>query len=84
MSKFDQYFESLTRRTAQKTSRRGFLARMGKVLVGGAVLTPVLPIDRIAKYAQAAEPKGSQDPKSCDYWKYCAVDGFLCSCCGLS
>ena len=21
-------------------------------------------------------------PESCDYWKYCAIDGFLCSCCG--
>ena len=26
----------------------------------------------------------SDDPLSCDYWKYCAVDGFLCSCCGGS
>ena len=24
----------------------------------------------------------SGDPTSCDYWRYCAVDGFLCSCCG--
>ncbi|MBO6555806.1 MAG: hypothetical protein JJ934_04745 [Pseudomonadales bacterium] len=22
------------------------------------------------------------DPQSCDYWRYCAIDGFLCSCCG--
>ena len=20
----------------------------------------------------------------CDYWRYCAIDGFLCSCCGGS
>ncbi len=26
----------------------------------------------------------SDDPLSCDYWKYCAIDGFLCSCCGGS
>jgi methylamine dehydrogenase light chain len=26
----------------------------------------------------------TDDPLSCDYWKYCAVDGFLCSCCGGS
>ena len=28
-----------------------------------------------------------QDPgdrASCDYWRYCAIDGFLCSCCGGS
>jgi methylamine dehydrogenase light chain len=22
------------------------------------------------------------DQASCDYWRYCAIDGFLCSCCG--
>lgn len=22
------------------------------------------------------------DPASCDYWRHCAIDGFLCSCCG--
>ncbi|MFO1428352.1 MAG: methylamine dehydrogenase light chain, partial [Steroidobacteraceae bacterium] len=22
------------------------------------------------------------DDQQCDYWRYCAVDGFLCSCCG--
>ena len=26
----------------------------------------------------------TDDPLSCEYWKYCAVDGFLCSCCGGS
>jgi methylamine dehydrogenase light chain len=26
--------------------------------------------------------KKTDDPMSCEYWKYCAVDGFLCSCCG--
>ncbi len=24
------------------------------------------------------------DPLSCDYWRYCAIDGFLCGCCGGS
>lgn len=24
------------------------------------------------------------DPTQCDYWRYCAVDGYLCSCCGGS
>jgi len=31
--------------------------------------------------AAAASP-GINDPASCDYWRYCAIDGFLCSCCG--
>jgi methylamine dehydrogenase light chain len=22
------------------------------------------------------------DPQSCDYWRYCALGGTLCSCCG--
>jgi methylamine dehydrogenase light chain len=30
----------------------------------------------------SSEKKSSDDPASCDYWKYCAIDGFLCSCCG--
>ena len=32
----------------------------------------------------AAHKSPSDDPQSCDYWKYCAIDGFLCSCCGGS
>src|ERR1700733_14606556 len=32
----------------------------------------------------AAHKAASDDPQSCDYWKYCAIDGFLCSCCGGS
>jgi methylamine dehydrogenase light chain len=53
-------------------------------------LIPLLPIDRSFR-AQAAEPAAGKkteakpatdDPNSCDYWKYCAIDGFLCSCCG--
>jgi methylamine dehydrogenase light chain len=32
----------------------------------------------------AADKKASDDPMSCEYWKYCAIDGFLCSCCGGS
>ena len=30
----------------------------------------------------AAKKAATDDPMSCEYWKYCAVDGFLCSCCG--
>jgi methylamine dehydrogenase light chain len=32
----------------------------------------------------SSDKKAADDPLSCDYWKYCAVDGFLCSCCGGS
>jgi methylamine dehydrogenase light chain len=34
--------------------------------------------------AAAAGKTGVDDPQSCEYWKYCAIDGFLCSCCGGS
>jgi methylamine dehydrogenase light chain len=52
---------------------------------------PLLPVSR----AQAAKPDRSPEAKTafarnaqitddtkCDYWRYCAIDGFLCSCCG--
>lgn len=66
------------------------------VLAGGAAL-PLLPVARgaasgdatgmTAADARAAAPKelidGPQgDPTSCEYWRHCAIDGFLCSCCG--
>jgi len=33
-----------------------------------------------------AQPKADavNDPASCDYWRHCAIDGFLCGCCGGS
>ena len=82
---FDRLAEQSSRSLARHSSRRGFLARLGQVLAGAA-LVPLLPVDR-SNTARAAEPGShnrSEDPQSCDYWKYCAVDGFLCSCCGGS
>ena len=32
----------------------------------------------------AAHTAAADDPQKCEYWKYCAIDGFLCSCCGGS
>ncbi|HMK87203.1 MAG TPA: methylamine dehydrogenase light chain [Steroidobacteraceae bacterium] len=31
--------------------------------------------------ARSADPG---DASSCDYWRHCAIDGFLCACCGGS
>ena len=28
--------------------------------------------------------KHVNDPTSCDYWRHCAIDGYLCGCCGGS
>jgi len=34
--------------------------------------------------APPAHKAASEDPQNCEYWKYCAIDGYLCSCCGGS
>lgn len=87
MKWLDEFSEHSSRRLAQRTSRRSALARLGRVLVGAALL-PLLPIDRITGKAEAAgAKKGGMgpdpgDPKSCDYWRYCGIDGWLCACCG--
>jgi methylamine dehydrogenase light chain len=83
MRSLDQLFEHSSRALARRTSRRSLLASLGQILTGSALL-PLLPIDR-AGSAHATEPKAKpkvNDAESCDYWKYCAIDGYLCSCCG--
>jgi methylamine dehydrogenase light chain len=89
MDAFDRRFGDWTRRLARLSSRRGFLARLAALLLGGAAL-PLLPVARSLGQGgagasgdpDAATPAG--DPSSCDYWRHCAIDGFLCSCCGGS
>lgn len=94
MSAFDKWTERLTRRVARGTSRRSTLAWLGATITGAAVF-PVLPVARAASGSphgggggHAPMPSGNpQDPgdqAACDYWRYCAIDGFLCSCCGGS
>lgn len=84
MKWFDDFFESKARGAAQTISRRSALTRIGKLLVGSALLLPVLPFDRVGKEALAAGKKKDKrnDDTECEYWRYCAVDGFLCTCCG--
>ncbi|HEY6923628.1 MAG TPA: methylamine dehydrogenase light chain [Steroidobacteraceae bacterium] len=97
MRSIDRLLEHSSRSLARHTSRRSLLAMLGNILTGTALI-PLLPIDR-SSTARAADTTGtaahatpakkaakasSDDPLSCDYWKYCAVDGFLCSCCGGS
>ena len=84
----DRLVERGARRLAQQTSRRSFLARVGTALVGAAGL-PLLPVAR-ADEGQPLVPSDAGlkddlgDPKSCNYWRHCAIDGFLCNCCGGS
>jgi methylamine dehydrogenase light chain len=85
MGRFDDFFERKTRQVAQSTSRRSSLIGIGKLLVGSAFVLPVLPFDRVAKAAGAAPShQHKHDDTACEYWRYCALDGFLCTCCGGS
>jgi len=67
---------------ARRSGRRSFLAWLGTSLVGSAAW-PLLPVAR-AEGGSASSPLEQGDETSCDYWRYCAIDGFLCSCCGGS
>jgi methylamine dehydrogenase light chain len=85
---------------AARTSRRSFLGRAGAVLtgIGAFPLLPMAresgpaPASDLAQNAMGGaadgpEPAGLMemgDEKSCDYWRYCAFSGSLCSCCGGS
>ena len=84
-SRIDRLMEESARAMARRTSRRSFLARLGGLLVGSAGL-PLLPVARVwAEEASGGvgEPPGDKgDPAACSYWRHCAIDGFLCSCCG--
>ena len=86
MKWFDDFFEGKARRAAQTISRRSALTRLGNLLAGTALLLPVLPFDRVGSEALAAGVKKDKrnDDSECEYWRYCALDGFLCTCCGGS
>ena len=86
---FDRFAECRARGMASGVSRRSALDRVSRLLVGAAFALPVLPFDRSSQVhaagAQGARGrKGPPGESDCDYWRYCAVDGFLCSCCGGS
>lgn len=77
---FDDLAEAGVRRSAQLVGRRSLLSMIGSAIAGGAAL-PMLPFDRSGGRAHAA---AGEDERICEYWRYCALDGFLCSCCGGS
>lgn len=85
MSLIDRLFERSSRRIAYSTSRRNTLFRLGSWIVAGVATPLILPIDRSGGNAHAAangSPGDPGDPTTCDYWRYCSIDGFLCTCCG--
>ena len=80
----DRFTERGLRGVAHRHGRRSLLGKVGVALVGGAVL-PMLPFDRSGAFAAepAKAPKPDpNDPTKCEYWRYCAFDGYLCTCCG--
>ncbi|MAN62266.1 MAG: methylamine dehydrogenase (amicyanin) light chain [Parvibaculum sp.] len=78
MTWFDRFVENTSRTAARLSSRRSVVAGIGTVLAGAAAF-PLLPVSRVRGEEVANDPG---DPESCDYWRYCAIDGYLCSCCG--
>jgi methylamine dehydrogenase light chain len=88
MLPIDKITEQLTRRVARHTSRRSMLTLLGGALTGAAF--PVLPVARAATQPDdtrmppklTGNPQDPGDQLSCDYWRYCAINGNLCSCCG--
>ncbi len=80
MEILDRSVSQSSRFLARRTSRRSVIAKLGALLVGSQAL-PLLPVARAAAASSADFPEMG-DPKSCDYWRYCAMDGFLCTCCG--
>jgi methylamine dehydrogenase light chain len=83
-SRIDGWAEGAARRLARDLSRRSFLARLGALLAGGAAF-PLLPVSRVAAETGPEGVEGPEgDPSRCEYWRHCAIDGFLCSCCGGS
>lgn len=83
----DKLTEQTVRGLARRSSRRGWLKTLGGALAGFAAM-PLLPVARAqAQSGMTGMTQGvpeTGDPESCDYWRYCAIDGFLCGCCGGS
>ncbi|MFP6805064.1 MAG: methylamine dehydrogenase light chain [Pseudomonadales bacterium] len=89
MDWLDKVTQQTARNIAHRTSRRSFFAKFGGLLLGTAAL-PLLPVARAStgggESRVPAQSTGNiqdpGDPSLCDYWRYCAIDGYLCSCCG--
>ena len=81
----DALVERVARNMAQRVSRRSFIGGVGALLFGSAGV-PLLPVAR-GESPTAARPDAAADPgdpQTCEYWRHCAIDGFLCGCCGGS
>ena len=84
----DRLMQRSLRQVAHRHGRRSFITRVGVAMVGGAAL-PMLPFDRSGSFGTAqaagkAQVNPAEDHTKCEYWRYCAFDGYLCTCCGGS
>ena len=79
MKWLDHLVEGSARSLAKRTSRRSMMGYLGALLVG-ATAVPLLPVARGATPDPMA--KKTDEPTSCDYCRHCAIDGYLCGCCG--
>jgi methylamine dehydrogenase light chain len=99
VAQFDQLAEKMLRGFASRTSRRsvfsilgGFLAgcRHAALVAGGERRRRDGARIRTIRIRVSAAPQVSGNPQDpgdrtkCDYWRYCAIDGSLCSCYGGS
>jgi methylamine dehydrogenase light chain len=89
MKIIDRWVEHRARNLAQTFSRRSFLNRLGTIIVGGSTI-PLLPVARADTNERPQVPDDSKivgdagDPTKCEYWRNCAMDGFMCGHCGGS
>jgi len=95
VAQLDRLAEKALRGFASRTSRRSLFSVLGGLLAGTAAL-PLLPVARAEEPNQPASdpasgrqppmssgnPQDPGDPTQCDYWRYCAIDGSLCTCYG--
>jgi methylamine dehydrogenase light chain len=86
VAQFDHVAEKMLRSFASRTSRRSLFTVLGGFLAGAAAV-PLLPVARAGEEPAPAarvssNPQDPGDSTKCDYWRYCAIDGSLCSCYG--
>jgi methylamine dehydrogenase light chain len=80
----DDLVERLARDMARRLSRRHFIRGVGALLFSSGAV-PLLPVARGESQPPApGTATDPGDPRTCEYWRHCAIDGFLCSCCGGS
>ena len=74
----DDAVETVSRKLAQRMSRRGFITLLGKTalaLVAGSIAEILLPVDRTVQ--QIAEAS-----TNCNAGVNCGMSGYPCDCCG--